>query len=95
MDTGNCLELGLSCDITVSIEDILFPGISAVGVLAGWEPLPSNLRKTINSNSKRIISIIKQNMKKPMTGGKFANNDQIIDLAIESFLERLKEQCLV
>ena len=55
----------------------------------------SNLRKTMNSNSQRIINTIKQKVKNPMTGGKFTNNDQIIDLAVESFFERLKEQRLV
>ena len=55
----------------------------------------SNLTKTMNSNSQRIINTIKQKVKNPMTGGKFTNNDQIVDLAIESFFERLKEQRLV
>jgi hypothetical protein len=55
----------------------------------------SNLRKTMNSNSQRIINTIKQKVKNPMTGGKFTNNDQIVDLAVESFFERLKEQRLV
>lgn len=55
----------------------------------------SNLRKTMNSNSQRIINTIKQKVKNPMTGVKFTNNDQIIDLAVESFFERLKEQRLV
>ena len=55
----------------------------------------SNLRKTMNSNSQRIINAIKQKVKNPMTGGKFTNNDQIVDLAVESFFERLKEQRLV
>ena len=54
-----------------------------------------NLTKTMNSNSQRIINTIKQKVKNPMTGGKFTNNDQIVDLAIESFFERLKEQRLV
>ena len=49
----------------------------------------------MNSNSQKIINIIKQKVKNPMTGGKFSNNDQIVDLAIESFFERLKEQRLV
>ena len=47
------------------------------------------------SNSQRIINTIKQKVKNPLTGGKFTNNDQIIDLAVESFFERLKEQRLV
>ena len=55
----------------------------------------SNLTKTMNSNSQRIISTIKQKVKNPMTGSKFTNNDQIVDLAIESFFERLKEHRLV
>ena len=41
----------------------------------------------MNSNSQRIINTIKQKVKNPMTGGKFTNNDQIVDLAIESFFE--------
>ena len=52
----------------------------------------NNSRKTINSNSQRIINTIKQKVKNPMTGGKFTNNDQIVDLAVESFFERLKKQ---
>ena len=49
----------------------------------------------MNSNSQRIINTIKQKVKNPMTGGKFTNNDQIVDLAVESFFERLKDQKLV
>lgn len=46
----------------------------------------------MNTNSQKIINTIKQKVKNPLTGSKFINNDQIIDLAIQSLYERLKEQ---
>ena len=49
----------------------------------------------MNSNSQRIINTIKQKVKNPMTGGKFTHNDQIVDLAVESFFERLKSKRLL
>ena len=52
----------------------------------------NNSRKTMKSNSQRIINTIKQKVKNPMTGGKFTNNDQIVVLVVESFFERLKKQ---
>lgn len=49
----------------------------------------------MTGKSQNIINMIKQKVKDPMTGQRFTNNDKVIELALESFVERLKESKLL
>ena len=49
----------------------------------------------MTGKSQSIINAIKSKVQNPMTGARFTNNDQIIELALESFVERLKKEKLM
>tara|TARA_B100001964_G_scaffold171241_1_gene188422 strand:- start:62 stop:214 length:153 start_codon:yes stop_codon:yes gene_type:complete len=50
----------------------------------------------MNSISRQSLNLIKTKLKDPVTGQKrFKNDDQVIDLALENLMTRLKEQRLL
>ena len=57
---------------------------------------PAGGCKGMNSISRQSLNLIKTKLKDPVTGQKrFKNDDQVIDLALENLMTRLKDQRLL